>query len=233
MQLGLQVAWKIFVLGVNLSHAVIDVQVNFSIMIIFVNELNIGTNLPKVKRGWYNHNMNTEQITESERLARQMAAELQAKGEFAKAYSANAILALVYGAARDFAPKAVVGLKLDIAPTSASLSGSITLPDPDVTINIGSLVYTNDPDSKAARLKLAQPAQITDVVREKNLAKLAVYKGVKIVVLKTLDDPQQLLAMGAQHGLDELNCGMRITGIAARVQSNGAIGLKVTGEPKR
>ena len=177
--------------------------------------------------------MSGEQITDSEKLARQMAVELQARGEFAKAYSANAILALIYGAARDFAPKAVVGLKLDITPLNASLSGSITLPDPDVTINIGSLVYTNDLNSKAARLKLAQPAQITDVVREKNLAKVGLYQGAKLLILKTLDDPQQLLAMGAQKGLDEIGVKMRITGIAARVQSNGAIGLKVTGEPKK
>lgn len=177
--------------------------------------------------------MSAEQPTESEKLARQMAAELQTRGEFAKAYTANQILGLVNGAAKDFAPGAIIGLKFDITPPSASLSGSITLPDPDVTINVGSLVYTNDPDSKVARLKLAKPAQITDVVREKNLVKLGLYKGVKMIVLRTLDDPQQLLVMGAQHGLDELKSGMRITGIATRIQANGAIGLKVTGEPKK
>lgn len=177
--------------------------------------------------------MASEQMTESEKLARQMAAELQANGVFAKAYNASGILALVYGAARDFAPDAIVGLKLDITPSSANLSGAITLNDPNVTIKIGSLIYINDSDSKTARLKLAKPAEITDEVREQNLAKVGAYKLIKTFVLGTLNDPQKLLAMGAQKGLDEIKVNMRITGIATKIQSNGAIGLKVTGEPKK
>lgn len=177
--------------------------------------------------------MATEQVTESEKLALQISEQFRKTGEFAKAYSAKGILDLVYAAARDFAPKAVVGLKLEIVFPNASLSGSITLPDPDVTIKIGSLVYTNDPESKIARLKLAKPAEITDEIREKDLLKVGTYKVLKALVFEALNDPNKLLALGFQRMLDETKTDMKVTGIASRVQTNQAIGVKITGEPKK
>ncbi len=171
--------------------------------------------------------MSAEQKTQSELLAEQVASQFRETGRLAKAFSRDGVLDIVHAAARDFAPTADLRLNLEILYPKASLTGEVVLVDPDVTIRIGSLVYTND-TGPTTRLKLAEPAKINDEIREQNQIKVGAYNILKALILGMLNDPQKLLAMGFQRLLDETKTSMKVTSIATAIQPNNAIGVIVT-----
>jgi len=164
-------------------------------------------------------------------LAEQVASQFRETGRLAKAFNKDGILDIINAAARDFAPTASLRLNLEILCPKASLTGEVVLADPDVTIKVGSLVYTND-TGPTTRLKLAEPARIDDEIREKNQVKIGAYLLLKTLVLSTLNDPQKLLAMGFQKLLDETKTPMKVVTIATAIQPNNAIGVIVTGTKK-
>ncbi len=176
--------------------------------------------------------MATEELTEIKKIFLEMGTALREKGRYGKAYTAKQIGDLIATAVQDQAHGSTAAVEVDITYPIATAKGIINLTDPDVTLYLDEIALENASDPKATRVKLAKQIKFREEIREKNPVKLAAYEAFRSVVMGLVDDPQTLIAYGMQGGLDGLKQQVQITGVALKIQPNGAFGAIVSGKPK-
>lgn len=177
--------------------------------------------------------MSKENPTETEKILLEMAGAILANGKYGKAYTAKQIGDLVASAVRSQAPGSTAAVEVNIAYPKATVKGTVNLTEPNVTLHLDEIELENDPTPNTTRVKLTKPVVFREEVRETNKLKVAAYNAVKVLMMGAINDPQKLIAIGMQMGLDGLQQNVQITGIALKIQPNGSFGAIVSGKPKK
>ncbi len=176
--------------------------------------------------------MSKENPTETEKILLEMAQAILEKGKYGKPYTGKQIGDLVASAVRSQAPGSTAAVETNITYPKATIKGTVNLTDPNVTLYLDAIELENDPTPNTTRVRLTKPVVFREEIRETNPLKIGAYKVVKAVMMGVINDPQKLIAAGMQMGLDRLQQNVQITGVALKIQPNGAFGAIVSGKPK-
>lgn len=177
--------------------------------------------------------MSKENPTETEKILLEMAGAILVNGKYGKAYTDKQIGDLIASAVRSQAPGSTAAVEVNIAYQKATVRGTVNLTDPNVTLYLDAIELENDPTPNTTRVKLTKPVVFREEVRETNLLKIGAYKAAKALMMESINDPQKLISIGMQMGLDGLQQNVQITGIALKIQPNGSFGAIVSGKSKK